>query len=134
METQLLLDTRLPPTINLCIPPVLREYAESIASEDPPVHPAWSKLEQRGRHFVVRTDDLEDLTELADWAHAALTEPEQPLSKTQRQAFQAVLDRASRYAECVSIGECHCIALRWRDKPLPSSHHFVISKANQRWT
>lgn len=134
METQLSFDTKLPPTISLCIPPVLREHAELIASQDPPVHPAWAKLEQRGRHFVVRTSELEDLTELADWAHTALIEPEEPLSKTQRQAFQAVLDRASRYAECVSIGECHCIALRWRDKPLSSNHHFVISRANQGWS
>jgi hypothetical protein len=134
METQLSFDTKLPPIVTLCIPPVLREQAESIASEQPPIHPVWSKLAQRGRHFSIRTNDLEDVTELADWAHSALVEPEAPLSKTQRQAFQAVLDRASRYAECLSIGECHCIALRWRDKPLSSSHHFVISKTNQRWS
>lgn len=134
METQLSLTTNLPPLIDLCIPPVLRPYAESIASQHPPVHPAWTKLEQRGRHFVVRTSELDDLTELADWAHSALIEPEEPLSKVQRQAFQAVLDRANRYAECMSIGECHCIALRWRDKPLSSNHHFVISKTNQKWS
>jgi hypothetical protein len=134
METQLSFDTKLPPTVSLCIPPVLREHAKLIAMQDPPVHPAWQKLEQRGRHFVIRTSELDDLTEVADWAHTALIEPEEPLSKTQRQAFQAVLDRASRYAECVSIGECHCIALRWRDKPLSSNHHFVISRANQNWS
>jgi hypothetical protein len=68
----------LPPIVNLCIPPALLADAEAIAAEDPPVHPAWCKLQKRGKHFVIRTNDLEDITEVADWARSALVEPASP--------------------------------------------------------
>jgi hypothetical protein len=110
--------TKLFPIVNLCIPPVLLPDAQAIAAEDPPVHPAWLKLQKYGKHFVIRTSDLEDVTEVADWARSALVEPASPLTKTRRQAFQAVLNRVHRYAEMVPLGFSHCIAVKWRDKPL----------------
>jgi len=106
------------PLVNICIPPALREDAEAIASQEPLVHPAWAKLEQRGKHFVIRTSDLEDITEVSDWARTALVEPIAPLSKRQRQAYQSILDRTIRYADIVPIGSCHCLAMAWREKPL----------------
>lgn len=106
------------PVVSICIPPALKEQAEAVARQNPPVHQAWAKLTQRGRHFVIRTRSLEDVTELADWARTALVEPVEPLSKRERQAYQAVLDRAIRYADILPIGSCHCIATKWRDKPL----------------
>jgi hypothetical protein len=109
---------KLPPVVNLCIPPVLLADAEAIASEHPPVHPAWCKLQKRGKHFVIRTNDLEDITEVADWARSALVEPASPLTKTKRQAFQSVIDRAYRYAEMIPLGFSHCVAVKWREKPL----------------
>ncbi|CAB4155094.1 hypothetical protein UFOVP649_71 [uncultured Caudovirales phage] len=106
------------PLISICIPPALKEDAEAIAFQEPLVHPAWTKLEQRGKHFVIRTRELDDITEVSDWARTALVEPMAPLSKRQRQAYQSVLDRTIRYADILPIGYCHCIATQWRERPL----------------
>lgn len=91
------------------------------AAEQPPLHPAWTKGQKRGRHFVITTNELEDLTELADFARVELEEPELPLSKVRRQACQALLDRTHRYAVLEPLGDCHCMATAWRDRPLRSS-------------
>ena len=106
------------PLVSICIPPALKDHADAIASQNPPVHQAWTKLTMRGKHFVIRTRSLEDITELADWARTALVEPIEPLSKRQRQAYQSVLDRTIRYADILPIGSCHCIATKWRERPL----------------
>lgn len=104
----------LPPLISLCIPPVLRADAEAIAAQDPEVHPVWRKLEQRGKHFVVRTNDIKDIEEMADWARSWLVEPEAPLDKVRRQAFQNVVERAGRHVHLAPIGHCHFIATGWK--------------------
>lgn len=111
-SSQLQLDTKLSPLISLHIPPVLLADAKATAAQD--VHPAWRKLEKKGNHFVIRTNELDDLTEVADWARTALVEPEQPLSKARRQAYQAVLSRAARWAVLTPLGDCHVIATQWR--------------------
>lgn len=107
-----------PRLISFHIPPVLKPMADELAAEEPPVHPVWKKIEQTGKHFIVRTSSLDDLSELADWARVALAEPPRKLSKSERQAFQSMLDRAVRFAEIVPLGSCHCIATKWREKPL----------------
>jgi len=108
----------LPQLANICIPPALAEEAMQKASEG--FHPAWTKWRKRGKHFVITTDSLEDLSELADFARVELEEPEKPLTKTRRAACQALLDRTHRHAILEPLGDCHCIATAWRDKPLPS--------------
>lgn len=107
---------QLPPMVSLCIPPVLRQEAERIAAEQPPVHPAWGKLAQRGRHWTIRTSSIEDLEEVADWAQSWLVEPEEPINKAKRQAFQNVVARAGRFVHLVQVGHCHYIATGWRQK------------------
>lgn len=112
---------KLPPMVSICIPPALEAEAIAKAQEQPPLHPAWAKGQRRGRHFVIATNSLEDLTELADFARVELEEPEHPLSKVRRQACQALLDRTHRYAVLEPLGHCHCQAVAWRDKPLRGS-------------
>lgn len=119
-------EQHLPPTISICIPPILEGEVIAKAQEDPPLHPAWSKAHRRGRHFVITTNSLEDVSELADFARVELEEPEAPLSKARRQACQALLDRAHRHVVLMPLGTCHCIAVEWRDRPLRSH------KASQR--
>lgn len=104
--------------VDICIPPVLAQEARRMASED--LHPAWTKCHQRGRHFFVSTDSLEDISELADFARVELEEPDAPLSKARRAACQALLSRTHRYAVLEPLGDIHCIAVAWRDKPLRS--------------
>ena len=106
----------LPPLISLCIPPVLKADAQAIAAQEPIVHPVWQKLEQRGRHFIVRTNDIGDIEELADWARSWLVEPEEPLDKARRQAFQNVVERAGRHVHLAPVGHCHFIATGWKHK------------------
>jgi hypothetical protein len=86
--------------------------------ESPPPHPVWAKTVKRNRYYVIAADSLEDLTEIADFARVELEEPEEPLTKIRRQACQALLDRAHRYAVLEPLGEYHCIATAWRDQPL----------------
>lgn len=117
----------LPPMVSICIPPHLAEEAQALAAEQPPVHPAWQKACHRGRHFVIATNDLDDITEIADFARAALEEPAEPLTKVKRQAYQILLDRAFRHAELEPMGHCHCLAVRWRERPL--RHDKNTSKA-----
>lgn len=100
--------------IVLCIPPALREEAERLVSEQPPVHPAWSKVQQRGKHYSLRTSSIEDLEELADWAYSWLTEPSKPLNKPQRQAFQTVISRACRHVHLRKLGGSHYQAVAWK--------------------
>lgn len=118
----------LAPTVTICIPPELMPAALSMAQEQPPVHEAWTKAHKRGRHYVITTNSLEDITELADFARAGIEEPEEPLTKTKRQALQTLLERAHRYAELEPVGQCHCMATKWREKPLK------INKATARTT
>ena len=104
----------LPPMVSVCIPPVLRAEAERLAAEEPAVHPAWKKVSQRGKHFVLRTSSIEDLEEVADWARSWLTEPSEPLDKAHRQAFQNVVERAGRHVHLSPIGPCHFLATGWK--------------------
>ena len=106
----------LPPTVEICVPPALKEEAIQKANED--LHPAWSKGRQRGKHFVIATDSLEDLSELADFARVELEEPDEPLSKVRRAACQALLNRTYRWAVLEPLGSCHCLAVKWREQPL----------------
>jgi hypothetical protein len=106
----------LPPLVSICIPPILRAEAQALSREEPAVHPVWQKCEQRGRHFVVRTRELGDIEEMADWARSWLEEPDGRLDKTRRQAFQNLVRRASRHVELKAIGHCHFVAVRWKGR------------------
>lgn len=108
----LIAEDRLPPRARIFLPPVLKADFEAAAAEG--VHPAWSKIQHRGHHYIVTTNSLEDISEVADWARAWLVEPDKPLTKARRQAFQAVVNRAARWAELEPLGHCHCIATTWR--------------------
>lgn len=113
MTEQLQLETSLAPLASVYIPPVILKEAQAVAAEN--VHPAWQKLERKGNHFVIRTNSLDDLTEVADWARAALLEPVEPLTKARRQGYQAVIQRVSRWAEVEALeGTCHCWAIKWK--------------------
>ena len=118
MDTQLSLIRDLSPMVHICIPPQLEKDALALAAENPPVHPAWGKVRHKGRHFVLSTNNLDDISEIADFARCNIEEPEVPLPKARRQAFQILLDRAFRHAELEAMGHCHCMAVKWRDKPL----------------
>lgn len=108
--------TKLPPMVRICIPPVLKPEAERVAAEEPPVHPAWRKVRQHGRHLVLQTSDFCDIEELADWAKSWLEEPSKPLDKATRQAFQNVIARAGRYVHLRPLGFCHLVATGWKDR------------------
>lgn len=108
------MDYSLSPMVTVCIPPVLRKEAEDIAAEMPPVHPAWQKVAQHGRHFSLRTSSIEDLEELADWAYSWLIEPKEPLSKAKRQAFQNVIARTGRHVFLKPVGASHFLATGWK--------------------
>jgi hypothetical protein len=120
-------DHSLPRMVHICIPPQLKEDALALAKENPPIHPAWKKLSQRGRHFVIATNCLDDISELADYARTNIEEPEEPLTKPKRQAYQILLDRAYRHAHLEPMGTCHAIATKWRDKPLPCQKNLSIA-------
>lgn len=105
----------------ICVPPALAEEVAAKASANPLAHPVWAKGVRRNRYFVITADSLEDITEIADFARVELEEPEKPLTKARRHAFQALLDRAYRYAVLEPLGDCHCMATAWRDQPLRSS-------------
>jgi hypothetical protein len=107
---------KLPPMVSICIPPLLKEVAQKVAKEQPPVHPAWQKIGQRGRHFVLQTADICDIEELADWAKSWLEEPCEPLNKVKRQAFQNVITRAGKHVVLKPIGNCHFLAVGWRKR------------------
>lgn len=102
----------------ICIPPALAEEVMAKSKETPLVHPVWANVQQRNRYFIVTAKSLNDITEIADFARVELEEPEQPLTKTRRHAFQTLLSRAHRYAVLEPLGDCHCIATAWRDQPL----------------
>ena len=129
MDIQLSLveEHSLPRMVHICIPPQLREEAQALAMENPSIHPAWRKVQQRGRHFVIATNELDDITELADFARTNIEEPEGPMSKPKRQAYQILLDRTFRHAELMPVGTCHAIAIKWRDKPLPITKNLSIA-------
>jgi len=110
----------------ICIPPALTQEIMAKGQESPPPHPVWAKTVKRNRYYVIAADSLEDLTEIADFARVELEEPEEPLTKIRRQACQALLDRAHRYAVLEPLGECHCLAIAWREQPLRS--HKASSK------
>lgn len=107
-------DQNLPPMVRICIPPVLKAEAQRLAQEDTPVHPAWRKVSQHGRHFMLQTSDICDIEELADWAKSWLDEPSEPLDKVKRQAFQNVIARAGRYVHLKPVGACHMLAIGWK--------------------
>jgi hypothetical protein len=115
--------TVLPPLVSICVPPALKAEAERLAAEEPPIHPAWKKLSQRGRHFVLRTSSIEDIEELADWAYSWLKEPAEPLDKARRQAFQNIIERAGRYVYLKPLGSCHYIATGWKQQTTKDSCH-----------
>ena len=117
----------LPRMVHICIPPQIQEEVAALAMENPPIHPAWNKAQKRGRHFVIATNVLDDITELADFARTNIEEPEAPLSKPKRQAYQILLDRAFRHAHLEPMGTCHAIATKWRDKPLPCQKNLSIA-------
>jgi len=129
METQLsfIEERPLPRMVHICIPPQIQKEVEALAMENPPIHPAWRKAEKRGRHFVIATNELDDITELADFARTNIEEPEEPMSKPKRQAYQILLDRAFRHAHLEPMGSCHAIATKWRDKPLPCQKNLSIA-------
>ena len=114
---ELLPSYSLTPLATIFIPPLLLENVEDTIKEN--VHPAWNKMLSRGRHFVLKTNSLDDLTEVADWSRTALVEPAVPLSLQQRIAYQSVIKRVSRWAVLEVLGSCHCIATQWKD---PHSH------------
>lgn len=103
-------------SVTICIPPVLRHAAEQVKAEEPPVHPAWQKVGQRGRFFTLQTSDISDIEELADWAQCWLSEPSEPLDKIRRQAFQNIVDRAGRHVHLHAIGKGHLLAAGWRSR------------------
>ncbi len=117
----------LPRMVHICIPPQIQKEVEALAMENPPIHPAWRKAQKRGRHFVIATNELDDITELADFARTNIEEPEEPMSKPKRQAYQILLDRAFRHAHLEPMGTCHAIATKWRDKPLPCQKNLSIA-------
>ena len=117
----------LPRMVHICIPPQLQEDVKALAMEEPPIHPAWRKAQAKGRHFVIATNELDDITELADFARTNIEEPEEPLSKPKRQAYQILLDRAFRHAELEPMGACHAIATKWREQPLPCQKNLSIA-------
>jgi hypothetical protein len=103
----------LSPLATIYLPPVLGPHIEAIMMQQ--VHPAWQKLRKEGSHYIVRTNSLDDLSEMADWARTALVEPELPLTKGMKQAFQTVVNRTARWAVIEPLGPCHCIASKWRE-------------------
>lgn len=128
---QLTIATNLPPMASVFIPPVLKDDMEAALSDD--VHPAWKKLQKHGNHFVLQTNNLDDLTEVADWARTALVEPEKPLSKARRQAYQAVVNRTARWAVLEPLGDCHVLAVQWREGKLRGK--FVVKgNGEMSWT
>jgi hypothetical protein len=110
----------------ICIPPALAQEVMAKSQESPPPHPVWANVQQRSRYFIVTATSLDDLTEIADFARVELEEPEEPLTKARRHAFQTLLGRAHRYAVLEPLGDCHCIATEWREQPLRS--HKASSK------
>jgi hypothetical protein len=102
----------------ICIPPALTNEVIAKGQENPPPHPVWANVQQHNRYFIVTANSLDDLTEIADFARVELEEPEEPLSKARRNAFQTLLVRAHRYAVLEPLGDCHCMAVAWRDQPL----------------
>ena len=103
-----------PPLVLLYMPPLLRAKAKAIAAQEPPVHPIWRKFEERGNHFVARTNDLKDIEEVADWAKSWLIEPEEKISRKMRQAFQNVVERTHRHVFFQQVGKYHVIAQGWK--------------------
>jgi hypothetical protein len=106
----------LPPQAIVAIPPAVQPDAKAVKAQMPMVHPAWQRVEQRGRHFTLRTTSLDDLSELADWAKTSLIEPERPLDKAQRAGFKIVLERVGKWAYLEDLGSCHCLAVSWKEK------------------
>lgn len=105
----------LAPMATVTIPPAITSAAQALAVED--VHPAWRKLRQKGRYCIVATNELDDITELADWAQCSLKEPHRRLTKAERQAFQTLVERASRWAVIEPLGPLHCWARSWKVPP-----------------
>ena len=107
----------LPPLVSICIPPILKAEAQAIAAQEPMVHQVWRKAQQRGRHYVVRTSELGDVEELADWARSWLMEPDGRLDKVRRQAFLNLVERTGRHVYLAPVGHCHYLAIGWKVKP-----------------
>jgi len=105
-------NAQLPPKARICLPPALKASWKRIVADAP--HPAWSKVAPLGSHFIVESDSLDDLSELADWATAALVEPEQPLSRAERQGYATLIKRVERWAVLERIGPCHCLDVAWK--------------------
>ena len=104
--------SQLPPQARICLPPALQQSWRRTAADAP--HPAWAKIRPLGTHYIVESNSLDDLSELADWATAALVEPEQPLSRAERQGYATLLKRVERWAVLEPLGPCHCLAVAWK--------------------
>ena len=85
----------LPPLILLYMPPLLRAKAKAIAAQEPLVHPIWRKFEERGNHFVARTNDLKDIEDNISKANEELSKLNYN-SEIEGKAKQMVLDRLNQ--------------------------------------
>ena len=102
------------PTVALYMPPTLTAHVREIAAQEPLVHPVWRKFKQCGKFFIAHTNDLKDIEEVADWAKSWLSEPEEPLNRRMRQAFQTVIERTNRHVFFNTIGKHRIIAEGWK--------------------
>lgn len=104
----------LPPLVTITVPPAIAPAAWRLAADPDPCHPVWRKLRRTGRYSRLSSHSLDDLSEIADWARCALGEPEQPLSRSERAAYQALAERVGRWAIIEPLGPLHCCAKAWR--------------------
>lgn len=102
------------PLATITIPPAITGAAWRLATDPEPCHDAWRKLRRTGRYSRLASSSLDDLSELADWASCALSEPEQPLSRGEKAAYQILLERVGRWACLEPLGPVHCQASAWR--------------------
>ena len=104
----------LPPQATIAIPPALHGAALAVQADAP--HPAWERLARKGRYLLLQTTSLADVTEVADWASVNLNEPDGPMGRAERAAFNSVLERVGRWAHIEPLGDCHCLATAWKHK------------------
>lgn len=104
--------------VRICVPPLLGDVVAAKAKENPVAHPVWTRGHRKNRYYYIPVDTLDDLTEIADFARVELEEPERPLSKAERHAYQVLLGRAFRHAVLEPLGDLHCHAVAWRNEPL----------------
>ena len=122
----------LPRKIEICIPPALADRA--LAMQEEQLHRVWTTFHRRGKHYLVSTESLDDLSELADFARVELEEPEGRLTKVKRAAFQALLHRTHRHAVLEPLGDSHCLAVAWREVPLKGGKNasFLVRQLREK--